>query len=676
MENEGNSLLENEGNSLLENEGNSLLELPLESSEILEEVNLNTDHVGTVADNSVDNVGEMLIDENAQSGIPCIESNSIDFEFVNSDLGNSAEFNMDNSSVFGMTDNDIDAREDCEYLFRDSTCFSDSVNKQIDAGTLQHSGVVSVPSSGKMNLYKDLGLKLQVIPLNNLQYVSTIQTSKGLHILAIPAQTSVSSNCNEVVQQTVEKSKLSSADINQSLKNRSQNKLKEVPNLEVETRKVNEKTKKKNRDSVNGPSASKSTKKLRNSLDRSFIICRNNSFRKGCVRKGLLKQGKDEKESTNVLKTDNSRKHRMVSLLNTSVTNKLKQAQNTANRKGKEIKVTFHLKPPDIVRNTTKENFTEDIPSKAVSEDMSTLKTNESLCSNTKGGFETDKLENHHVTNEVINDISDREKIPVLEGNEHVKPPDNPDKMLKVDTAVVVNGAPGKKYQCKVCLSTFTRQGHFKNHMKTHKEITSEQKNSTENVTNFESKVEYHINQLENKIPDLKGNSNESEGNHVDKDINLASFVNSHNNSNIMTCEFCGMEFKTQGNLTRHKLTHSVTMGTKVRGRFECDVCNKSFMQKCDLKRHVFTHSGTYLYTCTVCQKGFIRRSDLTVHEKFHTQEKQYKCTLCSKAYFQTGDLSRHMRQNHSDLCEYACQDCGRKYTTQKTLNLHRNRKH
>jgi hypothetical protein len=645
----------------MENEGNSLLELPLETVEILEEVHIPSNHVGNVSDTHVDNVGEMLIDEGTQSGISGMESNSIDFEFVNTDLGTGSDFNIDNSSVFGMTENGMDVREDCEYLFRDSSCFYDSntcVSKQIDSGTLTQSGMISIPNSGKLNLYKDLGLKLQVIPLNNLQYVSTIQTSKGLHILAIPSQASLPSNCDDItIQQLCQKLKVNSPELslNQCLESRLQTK---SPSSKVNSSetlsKVKAKTIMKSRISVKDSFLSKSSRKLRNSVNKKLIICRNDSHRKGCVQSmfnnnSLVNQRKDVKGLVDVIKSKNIKKHRMVSILNKSVTSKLKQTQYVMNSNtNKEIKVTFHLKPP---LGSEKERTAGGICTKSNS-DIFKIKTNEN-----QEEFEIDGLKTHQIGQDLAGDnnrktlrISESDQIFVSEENalsksahtcisnkkrafdkikldkaveekgkvnylgldrmEQIQAPENCKKILKYGAISAENKSVGKRFQCKTCLTSFLRQGHLKNHMKTHLEILTELKHVPEAFTNndksdsklfpeegltIKEKVSvYKDGRLEKETPRIStGNeisqlSSEKEMPHLSKekeiqlptekeifqlprekeiphDSNADSGKKINNiSSNVLTCEFCGMSFKTPGNLTRHKLTHSMNVDRKV----------------------------------------------------------------------------------------------------------------
>lgn len=559
----------------MENEGNSLLGLPLESSEILEEVNLSSNDVD-VTGSSVDNVGEMLIDEGVENNISCMESNSIDFEFVHSDLGNSSDFNIDNASVFGITDNEIDAREDCDDIFRDTACFDESnaVSKESNASTSLQSGIVSVPSLSKANLFKDLGLKLQVIPLNNLQYVSTIQTSRGLHILAIPGQTSVGSNFDNMCgQQTGQASKQCFAvDVNPSLvghtRNTAQTKINDRPNLQenlVKKNKVEENTDEKVQASevslgadktiIKSWAVSNCSQKGKYVGCRKSVIPRKSTFRRNYVKRLLAERSilKDRKSRTlyiDVVKTPNLRRRKMVSLLKASVTNDLKQAHNSACKNTsigmnqREIKLTFHLQPNALEKKRSDNNLAKFDDKTIVTENKRNMVINNTQGTDRNVTAQAEKLHSSCNKRKVTDQVSDDTK---LLDNNGAKLPEDEARTREITPSV---HEAENRYKCKICLSTFSRKGHFDNHLKTHNEMISASKVNI-GTRSEKNEKEQTLKQFRNKNKTIK------EADKLDKIVHL-----SKNNNDIQTellkCEFCGMEFKTKGNLVRHKLSHSL----------------------------------------------------------------------------------------------------------------------
>ncbi|WAR21490.1 ZFP1-like protein [Mya arenaria] len=190
-------LLENrtgrQGKRAMDGDGSSLLGLPIVGACLLDDVGLTSSHGGRNRGGRQRAVDSLLPDPDHQTNnIATIESGGMDFEFVSSDLVPVPEFSIDNSSVFGISETGMSESErDCDDLLKDTQCFTSSgvcrPGDQLTSG-----GVAVLPSSAVMEMYRSVGLRLQIIPLNNLQYISTIQTSTGMHILAVPSGTSVS----------------------------------------------------------------------------------------------------------------------------------------------------------------------------------------------------------------------------------------------------------------------------------------------------------------------------------------------------------------------------------------------------------------------------------------------------------------------------------------------------
>ena len=88
-------------------------------------------------------------------------------------------------------------------------------------------------------------------------------------------------------------------------------------------------------------------------------------------------------------------------------------------------------------------------------------------------------------------------------------------------------------------------------------------------------------------------------------------------------CQICGLEFKNNIELNRHKKKHfGVGSDNDLPDDklFKCDKCNRKFSKESTLKIHYSIHEGDkdLLFKCEVCGVGFDHKGGLTNHKKIH----------------------------------------------------------
>ncbi|KAJ1526044.1 hypothetical protein ONE63_009212 [Megalurothrips usitatus] len=229
----------------------------------------------------------------------------------------------------------------------------------------------------------------------------------------------------------------------------------------------------------------------------------------------------------------------------------------------------------------------------------------------------------------------------------------------------IVPGAPSPalrkaKFQCKVCLKTFSQQVNLQTHYRIH---TGERP--------FQCQVCQKA---------------------FTQQPNLWKHMRTHTGERPFQCRICQKCFTQQGNLSKHEKIHTgerpykcpqcektfaqrsnlmthITLHTGVRP-FKCEVCDKSFAQRANLLTHNMTHTGERPYKCEVCGKGFSQQANLVKHVRLHTGERPYSCRFCSRTFAQQANLDRHERI-HTGIKPYACSQCWRAFGQKTNLQKH-----
>ncbi|KAF9554240.1 hypothetical protein CPC08DRAFT_713079 [Agrocybe pediades] len=82
-------------------------------------------------------------------------------------------------------------------------------------------------------------------------------------------------------------------------------------------------------------------------------------------------------------------------------------------------------------------------------------------------------------------------------------------------------------------------------------------------------------------------------------------------------------------------------------------------------------------FPCVIigCERRFTSQYTLKVHMEAHKPKPRssFPCTLgCSERFSRQHDRLRHEVAKHGKVCEFLCDDCGRFFSTQKTLGNHK----
>ena len=75
------------------------------------------------------------------------------------------------------------------------------------------------------------------------------------------------------------------------------------------------------------------------------------------------------------------------------------------------------------------------------------------------------------------------------------------------------------------------------------------------------------------------------------------------------------------------------------------------------------------------CERRFTSQYTLKVHMEAHKPKPRssFPCTLgCAEKFSRQHDRLRHEVAKHGKVCEFSCDDCGRFFSTRKTLGNHK----
>ena len=95
-----------------------------------------------------------------------------------------------------------------------------------------------------------------------------------------------------------------------------------------------------------------------------------------------------------------------------------------------------------------------------------------------------------------------------------------------------------------------------------------------------------------------------------------------------------------------------------------CEICDKEFKSNNGLKYHFNTfHKLMKEHQCNICQQKFKLQSQLTSHVKIthENQKKEHECEICEKIFITKQKLKIHYQNVHA-ICgeKYNCNICNK----------------
>ncbi|KAL2084331.1 hypothetical protein ACEWY4_019849 [Coilia grayii] len=130
-------------------------------------------------------------------------------------------------------------------------------------------------------------------------------------------------------------------------------------------------------------------------------------------------------------------------------------------------------------------------------------------------------------------------------------------------------------------------------------------------------------------------------------------------------CPRCGRLFRHVMRLRAHMLTHSQSES------YTCG-CGKTLASWREFWRHQRVHrqqKGRFF--CPTCTQGFRFVSSYREHLRTHPELNAYTCPLCPLTFANSEGMKAHQRDSHKQTLPYICDDCGKGFSSQRTLDRH-----
>lgn len=150
---------------------------------------------------------------------------------------------------------------------------------------------------------------------------------------------------------------------------------------------------------------------------------------------------------------------------------------------------------------------------------------------------------------------------------------------------------------------------------------------------------------------------------------NLTMHMYRHKVSTTEKCKICSKSFKGAIHLAKH-MDYIHNDSSQV---YPCDSCDKQFKSKAGLRRHtIIKHTVGYRYSCDQCNSKFKHKEYYSIHMKTHTTAPCI-CDICGKVCPNSVAFNQHKHKKHTmKIRRFKCETCNRWFMTEKNRNSHR----
>ncbi|XP_015916763.1 zinc finger protein ztf-16 [Parasteatoda tepidariorum] len=141
------------------------------------------------------------------------------------------------------------------------------------------------------------------------------------------------------------------------------------------------------------------------------------------------------------------------------------------------------------------------------------------------------------------------------------------------------------------------------------------------------------------------------------------------NSESAFLCKYPGCNFTTVNAelYLKHEDSH-VDIGA-----VSCDACGMTFRTYANMRRHhLYVHQGIRTFECQYCSKRFLRKEQFVEHLAKHTKPRPYHCTFCGETFNFRGHLKTHLSTEHAGIVVgKTCHLCNFKASSPNAIKVH-----
>lgn len=178
-----------------------------------------------------------------------------------------------------------------------------------------------------------------------------------------------------------------------------------------------------------------------------------------------------------------------------------------------------------------------------------------------------------------------------------------------------------RQHVCDSCDSAFYRHDHLKRHKETVHEKAVYHCHLCTKIFTSKFRLNYHISYThEGKKKPKKEIICDICGLSFEGTFKLNRHMSVHTGNKAFKCSDCDKQYLDSNSLKNHVLTVHLQVKPYV-----CEICAMEFTVKSNMLRHLRRHRGEFRFFCEDCGKGFIANCDLTRHKLTHNPSKGTK---------------------------------------------------